>query len=258
MNYFNTDAYSRPIEGARIDLPAVMRQVYTWMFLGLLVTAGVAAVIGSQRGLVTSLLTGSGIVLVFGLFFVELGVVWYLSARIMKMEPTTAKALFIAYSALNGVTLSFIFLYYQVPTIAAAFIATAGMFGVTSVLAYTTKTDLSKMGGILMMALIGLIIASIVNIFFSSSLLFTVINYAGVLIFVGLTAYDTQKIKNMAMNVDMLAANPTVTNGQLTAATASTDVMVQRVAIIGALRLYLDFVNLFLFILRILGAGSRR
>lgn len=256
MNYYNSDVISRPAEST-IDIPSVMRQVYSWMFVGLLITAGVAGFIGSQPDLVLSLF-GRGMFLPLIVFVVQIGVVWYLSARVMRMQPSTAIALFLLYSALTGVTLSVIFLAFELGTIASAFIATSATFGVVSLFAYTTKMDLSKMGSILFVALIGLIVASVVNMFFASSALAWVINYAGVLIFVGLTAYDTQKIKNMAAQVEMMGGSTRMGDGTLAMTSADNGAMVQRIAIIGALNLYLDFINLFIFILRILGAGSRR
>ncbi len=239
MSFINSEV--RAQSGVQVDLQAVMRQVYLWMFLGLLATAGTALVI-SQTTIPYTLARNP--FLLIGAFFVEIGLVMFISIRIAKLDPATAIGLFMVYAVVNGVTLSFIFLAYQLGTITYAFAATAGMFGVTSLLAYTTKMDLSRMGGILTMALIGLIIASIVNIFLASSTLDWIINYAGVLIFVGLTAYDTQRIKDMALNVTVNA------NGEMG--------MVQRVAIMGALKLYLDFINLFLFTLRILGGRGRR
>jgi len=143
--------------------------------------------------------------------------------------------LFMLYSALNGLTLSAIFIVYAHATLASAFLITAGMFGAMSVYGYVTKRDLTAMGSLLFMALVGLIIASVVSIFWRNSMLTTIINYAGVLIFVGLTAYDTQKLKQIAI------------------ATAGDAAMSARLSINGALQLYLDFLNLFLFLLRILG-----
>lgn len=241
MNYYNnTDIGIQ--SGVRLDLTAVMRQVYLWMFVGLLATAGTAFALSTTN---LPLALARNPLLLIGALILELGLVFVLSARISTLSPTMATALFLAYAIVNGVTLSFIFLAYapnhDYRTIAYAGVATSAMFGVTSILAYTTKIDLSRFGGILMMALVGLIVATIINIFVSSDLLFWIINYAGVLIFVALTAFDTQRIKDMAMNVSVNA------NGELAT--------VQRVAIMGALRLYLDFINLFLFTLRILGGG---
>ncbi len=245
MNYYNnTDIGVQ--SGVRLDLTAVMRQVYLWMFLGLMATAGTAFAISTTN--LPTIMARNPLIFIAAII-VEFGLVLFLSARIATLNPTTATILFLAYAVVNGVTLSLIFLAYSGPThdyrtIAYAAIATSAMFGVTSILAYTTRMDLSRLGGILMMAVIGLVVATIINIFVSSDALFWIINYAGVLIFVGLTAYDTQRIKDMAMNVSVNAGGEMAT--------------VQRVAIMGALRLYLDFINLFLFTLRIMGGRGRR
>jgi FtsH-binding integral membrane protein len=210
----------------------VMNQVYAWMTAGLLVTGAIAMFVASSPALI-SLIFGVPF-LFFGLIIAELALVWILSANIGRMAPATATAMFLGYSALNGLTLSAIFLAYTSASIASTFFVTAGTFGAMSAVGYFTKRDLSGMGGFLFMALIGLILASIVNIFWANSTLYWIITYAGVLIFVALTAYDTQKIKNMIAGV-------------------RDETGERRVAIFGALTLYLDFINLFLFLLRILG-----
>jgi len=170
----------------------------------------------------------------------------FISVRITRLDPMTAAALFLVYAVLNGVTLSFIFLAYNLGTITYAAVAAGAMFGATSIVAYATRIDLSRFGGLLLMALIGLIVASIVNMFFASSALDQIISYVGVLLFVALTAYDTQRIKKLALTI---SANGAVSEAGL----------VQRVSIIGALTLYLDLINLFLFLLRIMGGrGGRR
>src|SRR5579864_5800644 len=227
------------VRSAVLDFPSVMRQVYVWMTVGLLATAGTAFVIAQTN---IPILLAEQPLLLLAAFIVELGLVIFISARITKLEPTIALALFLAFAVVNGVTLSFIFLAYAGQTIMYAALAAGAMFGATSVIAYTTKMDLSRLGGILMMALIGLIVASLINVFVPSDTLFQIINYAGVLIFVGLTAYDTQRIKRMALN-------PAINMGEDAAA------LTQRVAIMGALSLYLDMINLFLFLLRIMGGG---
>jgi len=224
---------------AVLDFPSVMRQVYVWMTVGLLATAGTAFAIAQTN---IPILLAKQPLLLLGAFIVELGLVILISARITKLEPTTALALFVAFAVVNGITLSFIFLVYAGQTIMYAALAASAMFGATSIIAYTTQMDLSRFGGILMMALIGLVVASLINIFVPSDTLFQIINYAGVLIFVGLTAYDTQRIKQMALN-------PAINMGDDAAA------LTQRVAIMGALNLYLDMINLFLFLLRIMGGG---
>jgi FtsH-binding integral membrane protein len=174
-------------------------------------------------------------VIFWGLLIMELVLVWGLSAAINKLPAVLATLIFLFYAALNGVTFSVIFLVYQLGSIAYTFFITAAMFGAMSVFGYVTKIDLTKVGGFLMMGLVGLIIASVVNIFVASSTLDWLISYIGVFIFVGLTAYDTQKIKNMSMNVESASEEG------------------NKASIMGALALYLDFINLFLLLLRIMG-----
>lgn len=257
MNYYSSDALARP-SGSTLDIAAIMRQVYSWMFLGLLTTAGVAYFIGTQQSLVYRIFSNP--ILLIVLVIAQIGVALFLQARIMSLSPGTAITLFLVYSGLMGVTMSSIFILYTNVSIATAFVTTAATFGIVSLFAYTTKMDLSRMGSILLVALIGLIIATIVNIFVNSTPLFWIINYAGVLIFVGLTAYDTQKIKNMAANVGAMTGSSIATqaDGTLVQGATAESALIQRVAIVGALHLYLDFVNLFWFILRITGSGSRR
>ena len=173
--------------------------------------------------------------LFWGCLLGELGLVYFISSRIMNLSLTTATLLFIAYSILNGVTMSFIFLVYTTSSIANVFFITAGTFGAMSLIGYTTKRDLSKMGQLLMMALVGLIIASFANILMKSDTLSLIISYIGVAVFVGLTAWDTQKIKRMLAQADDISEDA------------------QKIALLGALTLYLDFVNLFLYLLRLLG-----
>ena len=173
--------------------------------------------------------------LFWGCLLGELGLVYFISSRIMNLSLTTATLLFIVYSILNGVTMSFIFLVYTTSSIANVFFITAGTFGAMSLIGYTTKRDLSKMGQLLMMALVGLIIASFANILMKSDTLSLIISYVGVVVFVGLTAWDTQKIKRMLAQADDISEDA------------------QKIALLGALTLYLDFVNLFLYLLRLLG-----
>ena len=173
--------------------------------------------------------------LFWGCLLGELGLVYFISSRIMNLSLTTATLLFIVYSILNGVTMSFIFLVYTTSSIANVFFITAGTFGAMSLIGYTTKRDLSKMGQLLMMALVGLIIASFANILMKNDTLSLIISYVGVVVFVGLTAWDTQKIKRMLAQADDISEDA------------------QKIALLGALTLYLDFVNLFLYLLRLLG-----
>ena len=171
-------------------------------------------------------------------FFAQLGVVIWLSSRVMRMSMATATLLFVLYSVLTGVTFTTIFLAFDLGTIASTFFVTAGTFFAMSVVGYVTKMDLSRVGNVLFMMLIGLVIATIVNIFVASTTLYWIITYAGVIIFVGLIAYDTQKLKQIFYEY------------------GSNDETGQKLALYGALTLYLDFINLFLFLLRIFG-GSR-
>lgn len=216
--------------------PALMRNVYIWMTMALAVTGLTAAYVSSSPAILQYIFTGKTIWL---LALGELGLVWYLSARIMKISFSTAGILFVLFSILNGVTLSSIFLVYTMESIALTFYITAGTFGAMSLVGYFTKKDLSTMGRFLVMALIGLIITSIVNLFMQSTMLMWITTYAGVLIFCGLTAYDTQKIKDMLI----FYGNETH-EGTL------------KIALMGSLTLYLDFINLFIYLLRIF--GSRR
>jgi len=210
----------------------VMRKVYGKMTLGLLATAVTSFLVLSSPAALSLLFSTSATIWI--LFALELGLVIYLSARIDKMSSGVATAMFYLYSILNGVTLTPIFLAYTGVSIAKTFAITAGTFGIMTIAGYVTKTDLSKFGSILFMALIGLIICLVVNLFWQNSMFDLLISAAGVLIFVGLTAWDTQNIKRMCAEAD-----PT---------------MQSKVATMGALSLYLDFINLFLYLLRFLGS----
>jgi FtsH-binding integral membrane protein len=205
--------------------------VYAWMCAGLATTALVAWWASTQPQLMGSL-RGAGMLV---LFLATIGLVVAITRAINALSATAATALFLLYSALMGLMLSALFIVYAHATLAAAFVVTAGTFGAVSLYGFVTKTDLTRMGSFLFMALIGLIIASVVNIFMHSPALYWLITYAGVLIFVGLTAYDTQKLKEIAYQTE---SNPALS---------------ARLSIVGALVLYLDFINLFLFILRLMG-----
>jgi FtsH-binding integral membrane protein len=213
-----------------------LAKVFNWMAIGLGLT-GVIAWFTASTGLAAQLVQGP---LFMVLLFAELGLVFYLSARIEKIEPKTATGLFLGYAALNGLTLSMVFLAYTGSSIAATFFITAGMFGAMAVYGLVTKRDLSGMGSFLFMGLIGIIIASVVNIFLKSSSLYWAISLIGVFVFVGLTAYDVQKIKRMGEQGIMQQGEGAIQKG----------------AIMGALALYLDFINLFLMLLRFFG-GAR-
>ena len=209
-------------------LQGFMQRVYQWMAAGLALTGFVALMAASNMGLMRALAGGGFLVLMLA----ELGLVFWLSASISKISPTAAVAGFLVYSALNGLTLSFIFLVYTGASIATTFFITAATFGAVSLFAWTTKADLSSMRGILMMALIGFLIASVVNLFLQSPAFYWILTYAGLAIFIGLTAYDTQTLKQWHQ---------------------SGVVAGEQMAILGALKLYLDFINLFLLLLRLFG-----
>jgi FtsH-binding integral membrane protein len=213
-----------------------LAKVFNWMAGGLCIT-GIVAFFTASSGLAMTII---GSPLFFVLIIAELGLVFYLSARIEKIQASTASSLFIGYSVLNGLTLSVIFLAYTNSSIAGTFFITAGMFGAMAVYGLVTKRDLSGWGSFLFMGLVGISIASIVNIFLKSSGMYWVISLLGVIIFTGLTAYDVQKIKRMGEGNIM----------------AQGDEIIRKGSIMGALTLYLDFINLFLMLLRFFG-GSR-
>ena len=214
-----------------------VRSVYNWMAVGLCLT-GVVAFYVSHNETLMRLIFGNSIIF-FVLILAELGMVFAIAGMVNKMSAATATSLFVIYSALNGVTLSFIFLAYTQTSIVSTFFICAGTFIGCSIYGWTTKRDLTSVGGFLMMGLIGIIIASLVNMFIRSSAMNMIISYIGVIVFVGLTAYDTQKLKNMALT------QPAGVDGAV----------VRKGAILGALSLYLDFINLFLMLLRIFGTG---
>ena len=213
--------------------PVLMRKVYVWMTLALAITGMTAYYVATNETLITTILTNS--VLFYGLLIAEVGLVLVVSAAIDRLSLLTATLLFILYSVINGATMSIIFLAYTASSIATVFFITAGTFGAMALIGYTTKTDLSSIGRLLFMALIGLIIATVVNLFLRNDALMMILSYVGVIIFIGLTAWDSQKIKLMLMQAP--DAGETA----------------QKMALLGALTLYLDFVNLFIYLLRIFG-----
>jgi len=214
------------------DVQGFLAKVFGWMFLGLVITGLVAAGIGSSEELLTDLTESPWIMI--GLIVVQLGLVITISAAIDRLSPAVALALFFLYAASVGVLFALIFELYTTQSIFTTFLITAAMFGAVGAWGYLTKRDLSTMGTVLLMALVGLILATIVNIFVASEALYWITTYAGVAIFAGLTAYDMQKIKGYAH-------------------AGLDDDAEQRASILGALALYLDFINLFLFLLRIFG-----
>jgi FtsH-binding integral membrane protein len=217
------------VESARVA--AFLRGVYWWMFGGLGVTAAVALAVASSPAAVSTLVRTP--ILFFGVIILELVLVVFLSARVAKLAPSTAGTLFLAYSALNGVTFSLILLAYTGASVANAFFITAGMFGALAVYGSVTKRDLSGMGRFMFMGLVGLVIASVVGIFWRNDAMQFVMGVVGVLVFSGLTAYDTQRLRAMALQLQ----------GEQTGS----------YAVVGALSLYLNFINLFLSLLRIFG-----
>ena len=225
------DSSTIALEKKKSAQMAVFRQVYIWMSLALFITGMTALIVSGNNDLTYSLLSNP--VLFWGLIIAEFVLVYVLAGRIDRMSMQTATIVFIAYSIINGVTMSLLFLMYTSESIAATFFITAGTFGVMSLYGYMTKRDLSSWRSIFFMALIGIIIASITNIFLKSETIYWIITYVGVLIFVGLTAYDTQRTKEAIMRSEV---NETA----------------YKIALIGALNLYLDFINLFIYILRIM------
>lgn len=231
------DRYPRSdsiVQQTRSGLQTYMAQVYGWMTCGLLLTAFVAWYAAGNNAVMA--LVFSSQVTFFGLIIAQLALVFVLSGLIHKLSAGVATSLFMLYSALTGLTLSSILFIYTAESIAATFVVTAGMFGAMSLYGYTTKRDLSGFGNMLFMGLIGIVLASLVNFWLKSEALMWAVTYIGVVIFVGLTAYDTQKLKNIGQQIDLNDAS-----------------QLRKTAILGALTLYLDFINLFLMLLRIFG-----
>lgn len=221
---------------ATLAMPATMRKVYLWMTLALCIT-GLTAWIVADTGIWFSIVSNR--MLLWGIIIAELALVFGISAAINKLSVTVATLLFALYSVVNGLTMASIFLVYDIRSIAAVFFIAAAMFAVMGVIGMVLKMDLSKMGTVLIMGVVGLIVASVVNIFFvKSGLMDLVVSWIGVIIFCGLTIYDTQNIKKMLSERDY------------------ADDSTQKIALMGALRLYLDFINMFLYLLRIFG-GNR-
>jgi len=225
-------SFASPVQIAEVQR-TFMTRVHGWMGLGLALT-GVLAMFVANSPTLSGIILGNRIVF-FGLIIGELILVIWLSASINKLSASGAATGFLVYSALNGLTLSAIFLMYTQASIGTTFLVTAGTFGLVSIYGYTTKADLSSLGGLCMMALIGVILASLVNLFMRSEAFYWIITYIGIFVFVGLTAYDTQKLKAIALR-----------HGGDTEQS-------KKLAIFGALKLYLDFINLFLLFLRLMG-----
>jgi hypothetical protein len=234
LNYGLSGSRSREREFEISEaFPILMRKVYTWMTLALIITGFTAYYVATSPALMGLIFANK--VVFWGLLIAEFALVVGVTAAINRLSLTMATLMFVLYSIVNGATLSSICLIYSESSIASVFFITAGTFAAMAAFGYFTKTDLSSMGKILFMALIGIIIATVVNIFMQSSGLAMILNYLGVLVFVGLTAYDSQKIKEM-----LLMAPDAGEVGQ-------------KMALLGALTLYLDFINLFLYLLRLFG-----
>ena len=210
-----------------------MRKVYVWMTLALVITGFTAYGVATSPGVLQAIYGNQ--LLFWGMIIAEFALVIGVSAAINRLSLTTATLMFILYSVINGALLSYIFLVYTASSVATVFFITAGTFGAMALVGYTTKTDLTSIGKYLFMALIGLIIATVVNVFIKSEGFTYILSYIGVLIFVGLTAYDSQKIKQMLIQAPDAGESA------------------QKLALLGALTLYLDFINLFIYLLRIFG-----
>ena len=235
LDYLNGMSHDAELQ-AQAAFPALMRKVYVWMALALVITGLTAYYVATSPMLLNVIYSNQ--VVFWGLLIAEFAMVVGLSAAINRLSLTAATLMFVLYSVINGATLSSIFLIYTTASITEVFFITAGTFAVMAVYGYVTKTDLTSMGKILFMALIGLIIAAVVNLFLHNTMMDLVISCIGVLVFVGLTAYDSQKIKTMLLTAGNLGETA------------------QKLALLGALTLYLDFINLFIYLLRLL--GSRR
>jgi hypothetical protein len=235
MADYRSQSIGRPV-ARPVAINAFMRGVYQWMTLGLGLTALVAYAVQVSTGLQNFLMQNQ--MLFFGLIIGQLALVVGLSAGIRKLSAAAASGMFMVYSAMNGLTIGLVLLFYTTASVASAFVTCSGMFAAMSIYGMTTKRDLTSWGSFLFMGLIGIIIASIVNIFIGSSMMHFVISVIGVIVFTGLTAYDTQKLKIMGET-----------------APADDATAIRRGVILGALTLYLDFINLFLMLLRLFGQG---
>ncbi len=238
MNYSNNQINYTTQSKAVPIASTFLSGVFMWMGLALSITALVSWLFASNASLMNMLInpeTGGMSMLGWIVMLAPLGLVLLMSMGFQKLSASTMVLIFVAYSVLMGMSLSFIFLMYSLPSIAKTFVITAGMFGFMAILGYTTKTDLTKFGRIMMMGLVGIIIASIVNYFTQSATMDYIISFIGVMVFTGLTAYDVQKLKRIGAGI------------------GTDSEIVRKATIFGALTLYLDFINLFLFLLRFFG-----
>lgn len=228
---YETKISTKQYETTAVATNTLIRSVYIWMCTALLLTGATATLVaGSPR--IMEIVFSSNIFF-WGLLIAQFGLVWAISAKVNTFNLPTLSGLFMLYSVLTGVTFSVFFLAFTAESIASTFFITAGTFAAMSLYGYFTKSDLTKLGNLMLMALIGIIIASVVNIFLKSEMMYWIVTYVGVLVFIGLIAYDTQKIKALAY--------------------ANDNEHTQKLAICGALSLYLDFINLFIMLLRIFG-----
>lgn len=231
---YNPNVIEAP-QSATLSTSSLMTKVYLWMTMALAVTGMTAFyVAGSNESLLYTIASSRG--LFWGILIAELALVWILSANIMRLSFAVAGLMFVAYSVLNGVTMSYILFAFDKSSVATTFLVTAGTFGVMSVVGFTIKKDLSAFGRLLIMVLFGLIIATVVNMFVASSTLDWALTYIGVFLFCGLTAYDTQKMKEILRQSE-----------------GAGDTNMLKIALLCSLSLYLDFINLFLYLLRIFG-----
>jgi FtsH-binding integral membrane protein len=231
----NTIVYSDKVESLGMARTFIAN-VFSWMFLALLLTAATSVYFASNENLLRMLVSTTGMTtLGYVVLFAPLGLVMLMSMGFQRISLPLLTLLFLAYAVLMGMSLSFIFLMYSLGSIFLTFGITAGMFGIMAIMGYTTQTDLTKFGSLLIMGVVGIIIASIVNMFMHSGTMDYIISFIGVLVFTGLTAYDVQKLKRIGSGVEL--------------GTAST----RKLTLMGALTLYLDFINLFLFLLRFFG-----
>lgn len=243
MSMWNPQSPNQPLpleySGGMTDtaIAKFFNAVYAWMAVGLAVTASIAWWVSTKPASLAGLYSHGAMI---GIFVAEIVLVVIISSAVRRINATAATVLFLIFAALNGLSIAGIFLVYSLPTIAGAFIACAAMFAVMSIYGMFTQTNLASMGKIMFMALIGLIVASIVNFFLHSGPLGLLISYLGVVVFAGLTAYDTQRLQAVANSTRGDAA------------------MSARMSVVGALTLYLDFINMFLFLLQIFGGNQRR
>lgn len=228
---YNTEVSTKQYTTAAVATNTLIRSVYIWMCTALLLTGATASLVAGSPRLLEIIFSNS--FFFWGLLIAQLGLVWAISAKVNSFSLPTLSGLFMLYSVLTGVTFSVYFLVFTKESIASTFFITAGTFATMSVYGFLTKSDLTKLGNLCLMALIGIIIASVVNIFLKSEMMYWIVTYIGVLVFIGLIAYDTQKIKALA--------------------NAQDNEHTQKLAICGALSLYLDFINLFIMLLRIFG-----